>query len=190
MKSNQPRNQLRIIAGTWRGRKLGFAPVPGVRPTPDRVRETLFNWLAGVVSGARCLDLYAGSGALGLEAASRGAAEVILVDSDPVVARTLREQLRRLNADQVRVVECEAGAYLRGPAEPFDVVFLDPPFREQRLQEAIHQLEAGDWLTAEAWVYLETERELALPLPPNWVLYRSKTAGQVAYHLVRRHPPV
>ncbi len=190
MKSNQPRNQLRIIAGTWRGRSLGFAAVPGVRPTPDRVRETLFNWLAPVILGARCLDLYAGSGALGLEAASRGAAEVLLVDSDPLVVRTLREQSGMLGADQVRVVEADSGAFLRGPAEPFDVVFLDPPFREQRLPAAIRQLEAGAWLAAEAWVYLEAERELELPLPPNWELYRSKTAGQVAYHLVRRHPVV
>jgi 16S rRNA (guanine966-N2)-methyltransferase len=190
MKANQHRNQLRIIAGTWRGRKLGFAPLAGVRPTPDRVRETLFNWLAPVVQGARCLDLYAGSGALGLEAASRGAAGVVLVDSDPLVARTLREQLRVLNAGQVRVVEADIGAFLRGPAAPYDVVFLDPPFREQRLPEAIRQLEAGGWLADPAWVYLEAERELEPPLPPNWELYRSKTAGQVGYHLVRRHPPV
>ncbi len=189
MKTNQPRYQLRIIAGTWRGRKLGFAPVSGVRPTPDRVRETLFNWLALVVRGARCLDLYAGSGALGLEAASRGAAEVVLVDSDPLVVRTLREQLRLLSADQVRVVEADTGVYLRGPAEPFDVVFLDPPFREQRLSGVIQQLEAGNWLADEAWIYLEAERELELPLPANWELYRSKTAGQVGYHLVRCHLP-
>jgi 16S rRNA (guanine966-N2)-methyltransferase len=189
MKTNQPRNQLRIIAGTWRGRKLGFAPVPGVRPTPDRVRETLFNWLAPVVRGARCLDLYAGSGALGLEAASRGASEVVLVDNDALVARTLQEQVRVLNADQVRVAAVDTGVYLRGPARPFDVVFLDPPFREQRLPDALQQLEAGGWLADVAWVYLEAERELKLPLPSNWELYRSKTAGQVGYHLVRRHPP-
>lgn len=189
MKINQPRNQLRIIAGTWRGRKLVFAPVSGVRPTPDRVRETLFNWLAPVVRGARCLDLYAGSGALGLESASRGAAEVVLVDSDPLVVRTLQEQVRLLNADQVRVVLADTGAYLRAPAQPFDVVFLDPPFREQRLPEAIRQLEAAGWLADEAWVYLEAERQLELSLPANWELYRSKTAGQVGYHLVRRHPP-
>jgi 16S rRNA (guanine966-N2)-methyltransferase len=189
MKANQPRNQLRIIAGTWRGRKLGFAPLPGLRPTPDRVRETLFNWLAPVIRDARCLDLYAGSGALGMEAASRGAAEVVLVDSDPLVARTLREQLRVLDADQVRVVEADTGAYLRGPVTPFDVVFLDPPFREQRLSQAIHQLEAGGWLADPAWVYLEAEAELKLTLPPNWELYRSKKAGQVGYHLVRRRPP-
>jgi 16S rRNA (guanine966-N2)-methyltransferase len=189
MKPNQPRNQLRIIAGTWRGRKLGFASLPGLRPTPDRVRETLFNWLAPVIRDARCLDLYAGSGALGLEAASRGAAEVVLVDSDPLVARTLREQLRVLDAGQVRVVEADTAAYLRGPAAPFDVVFLDPPFREQRLPQAIRQLESGGWLADPAWVYLEAERELELPLPPNWALYRSKKAGQVGYHLVQRHTP-
>lgn len=188
MNRTPSRNQLRIIAGTWRGRKLGFAPVPGLRPTPDRVRETLFNWLAPVIRAARCLDLYAGSGALGLEAASRGAAEVVLVDSDAQVVRTLQEQLRLLQADQVRVVEADAGVYLRSTARPFDVVFLDPPFREQRLPEAIHRLEAGGWLADEAWVYLEAERGLELSLPANWELYRSKTAGQVDYHLVHRLP--
>jgi 16S rRNA (guanine966-N2)-methyltransferase len=189
MDINKSRNQLRIIAGDWRGRKLGFAPVPGVRPTPDRVRETLFNWLSPVVRGTRCLDLYAGSGALGLEAASRGAAEVVLVDNDPLVVSTLQNQLHRLKADRVRVLQVDIGAYLRGIAQPFDVVFLDPPFREQRLPDAIAQLEAGGWLADEAWVYLEAERDLELTLPSNWELYRSKTAGQVGYHLVRRHPP-
>ena len=104
MKQNQPSNQLRIIAGRWRGRKLSFASVPGLRPTPDRVRETLFSWLSRVIRDARCLDLYAGSGALGIEAASRGAAEVVLVDNDPIVVQTLREQLQLLEASQVRVV--------------------------------------------------------------------------------------
>ena len=98
MRTNKPPNQLRIIAGRWRGRKLAFAPVPGLRPTPDRVREALFNWLSPVIAGARCLDLYAGSGALGLEAASRGAAEVVLVDSSASVAGTLRQELQRLDA--------------------------------------------------------------------------------------------
>jgi 16S rRNA (guanine966-N2)-methyltransferase len=190
MKADQPQNQLRIIAGSWRGRKLRFAPVPGLRPTPNRVRETLFNWLQPVIHGARCLDLYAGSGALGIEAASRGASAVVLVDRDPQVVRVLREQLQLLDAGQVQVLQADVGSWLSGTPEPFDIVFLDPPFRAGLLSAAIGQLEAGGWLAPEAWIYLEAEQGLVPDLPDNWELYRSKRAGQVGYHLARRRPPV
>ena len=190
MRSNKPRNQLRIIGGRWRSRKLTIAPVPGLRPTPDRVREALFNWLGPVVAGTRCLDLYAGSGALGLEAASRGAAEVVLVDSNASVTGTLRQALQQLDAVQVRVLQADASVYLRGRAQPYDIVFLDPPFREHRLESIIPQLENGGWLAPDAWVYLEAERQQVLDLPVNWAVHRRRTAGQVAYYLVRRtvHP--
>jgi 16S rRNA (guanine966-N2)-methyltransferase len=186
MRANQQPNQLRIIAGAWRGRKLVFAPVAGLRPTPDRVRETLFNWLGLSVQGARCLDLFAGSGALGLEAASRGAAEVVLVDTDPLVVRTLQEQVRVLDARQVRIVQASCERYLQGPAEPFNLVFLDPPYRQGALSGCIELLDQRGWLAADAWIYLEAERGLEPPLPDNWEPYRSKTAGQVGCHLVRR----
>jgi 16S rRNA (guanine966-N2)-methyltransferase len=186
MRANQQHNQLRIIAGAWRGRKLAFAPVAGLRPTPDRVRETLFNWLGSSVHGARCLDLFSGSGALGLEAASRGAAEVVLVDADPLVARTLHEQVRIMDARQVHIIQARCEHYLIGAAEPFDLVFIDPPYRQGLLPECIGLIEHGGWLASDAWIYLEAERELELPLPRNWEPYRSKTTGQVGYHLVRR----
>jgi len=186
MRANQQRNQLRIIAGVWRGRKLVFAPVAGLRPTPDRVRETLFNWLGSHVHGARCLDLFAGSGALGLEAASRGAAAVVLVDADPRVVRTLEEQVRLLDARQVRVVQAASERYLQGPAEPYDIVFLDPPYRQGLLAQCLLQLEQRGWLAPDAWVYVEAERGLEPPLPANWKIHRGKTTGQVGYHLVRR----
>jgi len=186
MRADQQHNQSRIIAGSWRGRKLCFAPVPGVRPTPNRVRETLFNWLQPVIRGARCLDLYAGSGALGIEAASRGAASVVLVDRDPQVVRTLREQLRVLAADQVQVQLADVGTWLSGTPQMFDIVFLDPPFRAGLLPAAVRQLEAGGWLAPEAWIYMEAEPGLVPELPGNWELYRSKRAGQVGYHLARR----
>ena len=186
MRADQQPNQLRIIAGSWRGRKLYFAPVPGLRPTPNRVRETLFNWLQPVIHGARCLDLYAGSGALGIEAASRGAVAVVLVDRDPQVVRTLREQLQILAADQVQVVQADVGNWLSGTPETFDIVFLDPPFREGLLPATIRQLEDDGWLAPEAWIYVEAEPELVPELPDNWELYRSKRAGQVGYQLVRR----
>ena len=186
MKSRQAANQVRIIAGTWRGRRLSFDPVPGLRPTPDRVRETLFNWLGPVVRGARCLDLYAGSGALGLEAASRGAAAVVLVDSDPQVTAALGRQLESLGAQQVHVVRADVLQWLAGTASPFDIVFLDPPFRRQLLSPCIQQLESRGWLADQARVYLEAEKGLIPELPENWELLRSKAAGQVGYHLARR----
>lgn len=186
MKPNQQRNQLRIIAGRWRGRKLPFASVPGLRPTPDRVRETLFNWLSPLIEGARCLDLYAGSGALGIEAASRGAAELVMVDQNPVVVRTLREQLQLLEFDSAQVVQQDVVSWLSMSAsEPFDVVFLDPPFRENRLPDCIRQLEAHGWLAAGARIYIEAEKAYTPELPDSWELYRSKHAGQVGYHLAK-----
>lgn len=186
MKANQAANQVRIIAGCWRGRKLSFAPVAGVRPTPDRVRETLFNWLGPVIRDARCLDLYAGSGALGIEAASRGAASVVLVDSDPQVVARLREQLQLLDASQIEVVQSTVEGWLSAPAEPFDIVFLDPPFRRDLLPACMQALENGGHLAVDARVYIEAESNLHPVLPANWELTRSKRAGQVGYHLARR----
>jgi len=188
-RSRKP-NQLRIIAGTWRGRKLGFPVVAGLRPTPDRVRETVFNWLAPVLPGARCLDLFAGSGALGFEAASRGAARVVLVERDAQVLQELRANGSTLGASQVQVVAAEALNYLAGSAAPFDIVLLDPPYdRPDLLAACCTQLETGGWLAPQARIYLETRGKTCLPvLPGNWELVRSKHAGQVAYHLAVRNP--
>lgn len=187
-KPTQPgRNSIRIIGGSWRGRRISFPDFPGLRPTPDRVRETLFNWLQNSVVGARCLDLFAGSGALGVEALSRGAACAVFVEQTPAVCRVLQQTLERLKATaHARIMEMGAARYLRSPAEPFDIVFLDPPFGRNTLAEYIPVLEAGGWLKPAGLVYLENERESALPeLPPHWELLKSKSAGQVGYHLVR-----
>ena len=190
MKANRPKNQLRIIGGAWRGRKLTFTPGPGLRPTADRVRETLFNWLAPVIHGARCLDLYAGSGALGLEAASRGAAEVVLVDAAAQVVSSLREQVAILNAVQVQVVQSDVSQWLSGQGQGrsphFDIVFLDPPFHEHLLPGDMEQLEQGGWLSDAAWIYIEAEKSMQLELPGNWQVYREKQAGEIGYSLVRR----
>jgi len=178
-------NTLRIIGGEWRGRKLRFADGEGLRPTTDRVRETLFNWLAPLIHGARCLDLFAGSGALGMEALSRGAGEVVFVDNNPVAITALKENLALLKADNASVIRGDALAYLRGETRHFDVVFLDPPFRRDLLQPALKLLVEGGWLAPGARLYLELESEEALPeLPAGWEVLRSKQAGQVAYHLV------
>lgn len=181
------RNRLRIIGGEWRGRRLAFPPLAGLRPTPDRVRETLFNWLRDVVPGARCLDLYAGSGALGLEALSRGAAAAVLVDREPEAVAQLRAHVATLDARGAEVVQADACDYLRRPpARPYDVVFLDPPFHDPALERCLAALAAPGWLAPLAWIYVEAARTTPLPaLPAGWELVRSKQAGQVGYHLLR-----
>lgn len=176
-------NTLRIIGGRWRSRQLQFPDQQGLRPTSDRVRETLFNWLQPVVGGARCLDLFAGSGALGLEALSRGASSALFVDSSRPVCDGLRANLRLLAAEGGEVVAGRALDFLAGPPTPYDIVFLDPPFRQQLLGPALERLATG-WLAPGARVYIEYERELGEPtLPAGWELLRSKQAGQVRYLL-------
>jgi len=180
-------NELRIIAGQWRGRRVAFPDSEGLRPTGDRIRETLFNWLQAYLPGARCLDLFAGSGALGLEALSRGAAEVVFVERARPVVQSLEANLSKLQAQGGRVIQLDAMRYLDGAPRPFDVVFLDPPFGSDIIGACCSRLEDGGWLSADAFVYLEHDAAKPLPpLPPNWSLHRSGRAGQVAYHLARR----
>ncbi len=186
MKPGYRHSQLRIIGGAWRGRKIDFAAVPGLRPTPNRVRETLFNWLAPVIRDAQSLDLYAGSGALGLEAASRGAASCVLVERDATVAALLRTQVSRLAASQVEVIEADAARWLAGTPRRFDIVFLDPPFHHALLQDCVDRLEQQGWLKESAWIYIETEAGSELVLPPQWHWHRDQQAGQVRYRLARR----
>jgi 16S rRNA (guanine966-N2)-methyltransferase len=178
---------VRIVGGAWRGRRVHFPDSPGLRPTPDRVRETLFNWLQQRIDGTRCLDLFAGSGALGIEALSRGAREVVFVDQEPVVAGGLRTELERLGgAARARVLTLPAARFLAGSAVPFDIIFLDPPFGQGALAEYVRLLAAGAWVNAGAWVYLESERAAGVPpLASGWELVKSKFAGEVGYYLAR-----
>jgi 16S rRNA (guanine966-N2)-methyltransferase len=180
-------NSVRIIGGAWRGRRVAFPDLPGLRPTPDRVRETLFNWLQHSLAGAKCLDLFAGSGALGLEALSRGALEVVFVEQSPAAARNLQEQLARLKGvANAKIVEMGAARYLRAAPRRVDIVFMDPPFGQDALAEYVPQLEAGGWVAQGSLVYLENERASALPrLPSHWEVLKSKSAGEVGYHLAR-----
>lgn len=175
---------LRLIGGRWRGRKLPVPEVEGLRPTGDRVRETLFNWLAPFLPGARCLDLFAGTGALGLEALSRGAEHVRLLERDPAAIACLRENLQRLAAEGARLERAEALEWLRraGP-EPFDVVFIDPPFAADLWQQSIDRLAEGGWLAPDAAVYVESGPEIELTPPADWYLHRDKTSGKVRYRL-------
>ena len=178
-------NQVRIIAGQWRGRKLMFPDVDGLRPTPDRVRETLFNWLAPRLTGARCLDLFAGSGALGFEAASRGAARVVMVERGAEVVESLRNSRERLAARVVEIIHQDAANYLRGAPEPFDVVFLDPPFDAPPvLQASVRRLTEAGWLGAGARIYLEMPlRSPLADVPDGWALLKDKRAGDVVFQL-------
>jgi 16S rRNA (guanine966-N2)-methyltransferase len=180
-----PSGELRIIGGRYRGRRLPVPSEPGLRPTSDRVRETLFNWLQPLIDGARCLDLFAGSGALGFEAASRGAREVVMVERVAGVARVLRNNAGVLGAAEVRVEQADALRWLVGTTpRPFDVVFLDPPFALGLLGSACDLLAGRGWLAPDARVYLETSAHVGLPeLPLGWHLVRDKAAGQVRYAL-------
>lgn len=182
--------QIRIIGGQWRGRKLPVPESAGLRPTTDRVRETLFNWLAPWLPQARCLDCFAGSGALGIEALSRYAKTVTLLELERSVARQLSTNLQQLNASQSQVISTNTLAWLNMNGQPYDIVFVDPPFRKGLLDETLALLEKHHWLADEAVIYTESEVEQGLPkVPTHWQLYREKIAGQVAYRLYLRSVP-
>jgi 16S rRNA (guanine966-N2)-methyltransferase len=181
----RPPNQLRIVGGRWRGMRIDFPAIETIRPSPDRVRETLFNWLQTQIPGARCLDLFAGSGALGIEALSRGASAVTFVDREPQVGRHLTQTLQRLGATGATVTTADATRFLERIPEPFEVIFLDPPFASTLLQTVFARLPQG-WLAPEAHIYVECPAEMPLPpLAAGWSVFRSKQAGQVGYHLLR-----
>ena len=178
---------IRLISGQWKGRKLPVREVEGLRPTTDRIKETLFNWLAAEVRDSRCLDLFAGSGSLGFEALSRYARHVTMVEMDKGAAQQLSKNLSTLQSQQATVIQRDALSWLADSAEPFDIIFLDPPFRRDLLDTVCQRLEQGGWLSDEALIYIEREREGAAPcLPANWRLLKDKQAGQVCYQLYQR----
>lgn len=174
-------SRVRIIGGAWRRRWLPVAAVPGLRPSADAQRETLFNWLQPRLPGATVLDLFAGTGALGLEAASRGARSVLLVEKSPVAARQLEANCRLLGAAQVTVRHDDALRLLAQGWEgtdpgPFDIVFVDPPFEQGLVAPVLQRLVGGGWLAPEARVYVEQESRL--PAPAGWEVLRERTGGQ------------
>ncbi len=184
--------QVRIIGGEWRGRKLNFPEIEGLRPTPDRVRETLFNWLSAYVPGGRCLDMFSGSGALGFEALSRGAIHVTMIDNSAEVIHQLRQNIQELKSQHAELVTGSAVNWLEtrtGDLEiQYDIVFMDPPFNKDLAPLCCLLLEQKNLLADNAMIYVETEKEMTdLQVPDNWELYRDKTAGQVTYRLYQRN---
>ena len=185
MRVSEYRNSFRIIGGEWRGRRLSFPSADDVRPSPDRVRETVFNWLQSYVQGAQCLDLFAGSGALGFEALSRGATKVTFVDNQRACCAALEMNRDLLNASaRCSIFHGDSQQYLAQVEHPVDLIFLDPPYQAGLLQPTMATIAAKDLLAAGGRIYLETETGMAPVLPNGWKLLRSKRAGNVGYHLV------
>jgi len=191
VKPKQPhggQGHLRIIGGQWRSRKLGFPEAPGLRPTPDRVRETLFNWLAAHIEGAKVLDAFTGSGALYLEALSRGASMALALDANATAISSLRHNLDLLGCATGQLLQSDALKYLETQTpSAFDLVFLDPPFHQNLLPATCTLLEEKGWLAERAWIYTESETPPStLQMPTTWRLHREKKAGQVYYSLWQR----
>lgn len=186
-KTGQP-GFVRIISGQWRGRRLPVADVAGLRPTTDRVKETLFNWLMHDISDSAVLDCFSGSGSLGFEALSRYAGFVTLIEKDPAQARRLHALLATFQASQAEVIANDCLRYLAQPANrQYQIVLIDPPFRQNLALPCCQLLEQHGWLSDNALIYLETEKELPLSgVPANWKLLKEKVAGQLAYRLWSR----
>jgi len=180
------KGEVRIIAGLWRGRKLPVLTSQGLRPTGDRVKETLFNWLMPYIVDSECLDCFAGSGSLGFEALSRQAAKVTFLELEKAVAQQLSKNIQTLKcADRAQVVNQNSLQFLNQPQNQphFDLVFLDPPFNFDLAEQAIALLDKNHWLRPQALIYVETEKDKGLNVPENWALLKEKNSGQVSYRL-------
>lgn len=178
-------SKIKIIGGNWRSRQIDVIEAQGLRPTPNRVRETLFNWLQSDIFNSRCLDLFAGSGALSFEAASRGAKTVVQIENNLAAYRMLHANTEKLSASQIQTIQSDALTYLeKSPAIPFDIAFIDPPFGFGLVEQSCTLLDKHEWLAPYAKIYIETETDLTLEqLPTHWQLLKSKIAGDVAYRL-------
>lgn len=186
--ASRPPGVIRIIGGDWRGTKLSVPDRDGLRPTADRVRETLFNWLQPMLPGARVLDLFAGTGALGLEAVSRGAREAVLVERDPALAEELRRIAAKLpGGDRVQVVRADALAWLQTAPGSFDLVFVDPPFAGDLWRTSLAALEGR--CADDAWLYVESPHGSEAVPDATWRLHRESRTREVRYALYRRQRP-
>lgn len=183
-RKKQQQNNVRIIAGKWRGRKLEFVDAEGLRPTPDRVRETLFNWLQPVVAGSVCIDCFAGSGALGFEAASRGAKKVTLIETNLVAVTQLKQNKKKLEAENIEIITDSSVGYFQENTHEADIVFLDPPFASDLLQTTLEIITDKNILKAAGVIYLEYPENNQPELPQGWRWYRQKDVGEVGYGLI------
>ncbi|MDE4020034.1 16S rRNA (guanine(966)-N(2))-methyltransferase RsmD [Glaesserella parasuis] len=185
---NRPTGEVRVIAGLWRGRKLPVLNAEGLRPTTDRVKETLFNWLMMDIAGSRCLDCFAGSGSLGIEALSRQAQAVVFLEKFADAANQLKKNLVSLKAENGKVIQTDTLQFLaqKNSEMPFDLVFVDPPFHQGFVPQVLTALEQNGWLAENALIYVETEKNHSLlVLPEHWQVNKEKTAWQVVSRLVR-----
>ncbi len=178
--------QVRIIGGQWRGRKVNFPEVGGLRPTPDRVRETLFNWLQTQIQSAHCLDLFAGSGVLGFEALSRGAATATLVDQNKAVIQQLKASKALLTAENASIIQAAAPEVLSTLTQTYNIVFIDPPYQLELVTDCLRALAKKKRLSPDALIYIETNQQSSVALQADhYEVVREKTAGQVSYRLLR-----
>jgi 16S rRNA (guanine966-N2)-methyltransferase len=176
-------NQIRIIAGRFRGRKLSFASIEGLRPTSDRMRETLFNWLQNKIVGSLCLDLFSGSGAIGFEALSRDAKHVVMVDQSDQVIAQLKENQKVLEVDNASIIKINALDYLRRASETFDLIFIDPPFKDQLISECLAIIKEKNLLSENGFIYLEDDRRLTLD--DAWEIHKEKRMGKATAYLIK-----
>jgi len=183
IKKPNKNGQFRVIGGQWKGRKLKFIEVEGLRPSLDRVRETLFNWLQSNIHGARCLDLFAGSGAIGIEALSRGASHLDFVELNKKAVRQLETNLGLLDADDGNVIHQDAKQFLDKIDQAYDIIFIDPPFHKGIAQEILSKLAQTNLLKEGALIYLEMEQNLEVDISQSWELLKDKKAGQLQYRL-------
>jgi len=185
--NKKPERSLRIIGGKFRHRQIKFYPYSGLRPTANRTRESLFNWLQGDINGASVLDLFSGSGALGFEALSRGAREVVMVENQWAVYKCLNSNIQALNAPAIRVINEDAISYLGGgEIQKFDIIFLDPPFNQGLIGKCCQLIHQHGWINPNSLIYLEAERQLdPLPIPNSWKILRSNSTNEVGYYLTQ-----
>lgn len=180
---------IRIISGQFRGRKLPVKDVQGLRPTTDRIKETVFNWLMQDTRGAKVLDCYSGSGGLGFEALSRFAESALFIELDKIATSQLRENITTLKLENAQVIQTNTLTFLadNATAQQFDLIFVDPPFRQNLAEKTCLLLENNSWLNNQALIYVEVESELnSLDIPANWLLIKEKEAGQVLCQLYQR----
>lgn len=184
---DQATGQIRIIGGKWRGRKLPVIEANGLRPTGDRMKETLFNWLMHDIVDAKCLDIFAGTGALGFEAASRHAHSVTMLENAQTVARVIKQNIQKLNADNITLIEQDAFNFLaQKPEIPFDIIFIDPPFHKNHIKNTLNLLASNLFVHKDSLVYIESEIDAQEYINlGDWEIIKFKVSGQVKYHLIR-----